>query len=53
MVIFHPIKLQKSKSSAPILMHVERPKPYILMDFASYGAFGIRPGRMYVLIGFN
>ncbi len=47
-VIFFPIKLQRSKSTAPILMHVDRPKPYMIMDIASYGAFGIRPGRMYV-----
>jgi len=45
-VLFHPIRLQRSKSSAPMLLHLQKPKPYILMDLSSYAAFGIRPGRM-------
>jgi len=30
-----------------MLLHLQKPKPYILMDVSSYAAFGIRPGRMY------
>ena len=45
-VLFHPVKLHQSKATAPAVLHLERPKPYIFMDHTAYGAFNIRPGRM-------
>ena len=45
-VLFHPVRLQRSKSTAPVVLHLEKPKPYIFMDHSSFPTFNIRPGRM-------
>ena len=47
-VLFHPVRLHRSKSTAPVMLHLEKPRPYMFMDHTSYAAFNIRPGRMLV-----
>ena len=45
-VLFHPVRMQKSGSSSPAVLHLEKPRPYIFMDDSCLSAFNIRPGRM-------
>ena len=45
-VLFHPTKMHRSKSTAPAMLHLDKPRPYVMMDFSSYNNFNIRPGRM-------
>jgi serine/threonine protein kinase len=50
LALFNPIRLPKSKTTIPIILHTEKPCPYIFMDTTSYSSFGIRPGRIPELI---
>lgn len=45
-VLFHPVRMQKSGALSPAVLHLEKPRPYIFMDDSSHSAFGIRPGRV-------
>jgi hypothetical protein len=45
-VLFNPVRLPVSKTTAPIILHMEKPCPYIFMDPACYPLFGIKPGRI-------
>ena len=45
-VMFHPVRTQKSASTTPVMLHLEKPKPYMFMDESCFTAFSIRPGRM-------
>lgn len=46
LVLFNPIRLPESKTTVPIILHAEKPAPFLFMEPVSYAGFGIKPGRV-------
>ena len=44
-VLFSPLRLP-SKNVVPMILHTEKPYPYIIMDSSSYTSVGIRHGKV-------